>query len=43
MTNGRYVTWAQMTYFAAPLTITLACFAVAAVTTLVAWLLRWRS
>jgi hypothetical protein len=40
LTNGRAVTWPQMTYFAAPLTITLGVAALAALVTLAARL-RW--
>lgn len=40
LTNGRTVTWAQMTYFPAPLTITLAVVALAG---LVTFLARLRS
>ena len=43
LTNGRAVTWAQLTYFAAPLTITLAVAAVAGLATAVARLIRLRS
>jgi CubicO group peptidase (beta-lactamase class C family) len=39
LTNGRMVTWAQMTYFPAPLTITLAIVALAGLAT---WLARLR-
>jgi hypothetical protein len=38
--RGRRVTWAQMTYFPAPLTITLGVAALAGVVTLIARL-RW--
>ncbi|SCG56279.1 serine hydrolase domain-containing protein [Micromonospora coxensis] len=41
--NGRAVTWAQMTYFPAPLTITLAVAAAAGLATAVARLTRLRS
>ncbi|MFC7546969.1 serine hydrolase domain-containing protein [Plantactinospora sp. GCM10030261] len=41
--NGRSVTWAQMTYFPAPLTITLAVAAVAGLATAAARLVRLRS
>jgi hypothetical protein len=40
LTNGRTVTWAQMTYFPAPLTVTLAVVALAG---LVTFLVRLRS
>jgi CubicO group peptidase (beta-lactamase class C family) len=43
LTKGRAVTWAQLTYFAAPLTITLAVAAVAGLATAVARLTRLRS
>ncbi|MGW4636480.1 serine hydrolase domain-containing protein [Nocardia sp. NPDC004415] len=41
--NGRTVTWAQLTYFPAPLTITLLTCAFAGAATLIARLLRLRS
>jgi hypothetical protein len=41
--NGRTVTWTQMTYFAAPLTITVLVAALAGAATAVARLLRLRS
>jgi CubicO group peptidase (beta-lactamase class C family) len=41
--NGRTVTWTQMTYFAAPLTITLAIAAVSGLTVVTAHLVRLRS
>ncbi|GII62255.1 serine hydrolase [Sphaerisporangium krabiense] len=41
--NGRTVTWEQLTYFPAPLTITVAAAAVAGVATTVARLVRMRS
>jgi CubicO group peptidase (beta-lactamase class C family) len=40
LTNGRTVTWAQMTYFPAPLTITLAIVALAGLATFLARLRR---
>ena len=40
LTNGRTVTWAQLTYFAAPLTITLGVAALAGLATVLARL-RW--
>nr|WP_221382283.1 serine hydrolase domain-containing protein [Actinoplanes polyasparticus] len=42
LSNGRTVTWAQLTYFAAPLTITLAVAALAGLATAVARLVRLR-
>jgi hypothetical protein len=41
--NGRTVTWPQLTYFAAPLTITLGAAALAGLSTAVLRLLRLRS
>ncbi|GAB2976622.1 serine hydrolase domain-containing protein [Saccharothrix stipae] len=41
--NGRAVTWAQLTYFAAPLSITVLVVALAGVATAIARLLRLRS
>ncbi|MEV0200862.1 serine hydrolase domain-containing protein [Nonomuraea sp. NPDC050691] len=41
--NGRTVTWAQLTYFAAPLTITLVVAAVAGLTTAAFRLARYRA
>ncbi|MEU8383203.1 serine hydrolase domain-containing protein [Streptosporangium sp. NPDC048865] len=43
LTNGRTVTWEQLTYFAAPLTITFAVVAAAGVVTTVMRLVRLRS
>lgn len=43
LSNGRTVTWPQLTYFSAPLTITLGVAALAGLTTAVARLLRVRS
>ncbi|MFE9747396.1 serine hydrolase domain-containing protein [Saccharothrix saharensis] len=43
LTNGRTVTWAQLTYFAVPLTITLVVTALAGVATMTARLLRLRA
>ncbi|MFJ6673093.1 serine hydrolase domain-containing protein [Actinosynnema sp. NPDC091369] len=43
LTNGRTVTWAQLTYFAVPLTITLVVAALAGVATTVARVLRLRA
>ncbi|MBM2614960.1 beta-lactamase family protein [Actinoplanes sp. LDG1-06] len=40
LTNGRAVTWAQMTYFAAPLTITIGIAAAAGLAAAVACLIR---
>jgi hypothetical protein len=41
--NGRTVTWSQLTYFAAPLTITLGVAALAGAATAVSRLARLRS
>jgi hypothetical protein len=41
--NGRAVTWAQLTYFAAPLTVTLAVAAASGLATAAARLSRLRS
>ncbi|MDA0632137.1 serine hydrolase [Nonomuraea sp. MCN248] len=41
--NGRTVTWEQLTYHAAPLTITLVVAAVAGLVTVLTRLRRWRS
>ncbi|GAA1645957.1 serine hydrolase domain-containing protein [Actinoplanes couchii] len=43
LANGRTVTWAQLTYFTAPLTIALGVAAAAALATAVARLIRWRA
>ncbi|WP_278261743.1 serine hydrolase domain-containing protein [Nocardia sp. AG03] len=43
LTNGRTVTWAQLTYFAAPLSIALLACACAGAVTLAARLIRLRS
>ncbi|MEU8895891.1 serine hydrolase domain-containing protein [Nocardia sp. NPDC048505] len=43
VTGGRYVTWSQLTYFAAPLTISLSVLALAGTATVTARLLRLRS
>ncbi|MEV8440473.1 serine hydrolase domain-containing protein [Actinosynnema sp. NPDC051121] len=43
LTNGRTVTWSQLTYFALPLTITLVVTALAAATTATTRLLRLRA
>ncbi|WP_249998978.1 serine hydrolase [Actinoplanes sp. M2I2] len=43
LTNGRTVTWAQLTYFAAPLTVAFAAVAVAALATAGMRLIRLRS
>ncbi|MCO8277937.1 beta-lactamase family protein [Actinoplanes sp. TRM 88003] len=43
LSNGRTVTWAQLTYFAAPLTITLSVAAVAGLATVVARVRSWRA
>lgn len=41
--NGRTVTWAQLTYFAIPITVTLACAALAGAATLATRVLRLRT
>jgi hypothetical protein len=43
LTNGRTVTWSQLTYFALPLTITLVVTALAAAATAITRLIRLRA
>ncbi|HWS37372.1 MAG TPA: serine hydrolase domain-containing protein [Actinoplanes sp.] len=43
LANGRTVTWPQLTYFAAPLTITLGVAAAAGLAVAVARIVRWRT